>query len=117
VLGASIVTVFLLLLLVVTLLVPYSFGKLIHSTDFPSATVEYKGNAEDSKDNGIKHLEGPLLFQNDQTIAILWAKEGKTAVVYIPASAVLMMRLHGSVDALTYVLGRQALPKPLPPLN
>jgi hypothetical protein len=115
--GAAIVAVFVLLLLVVTTMVPYTYGKLIHSTDFPSATVEYKGNSPDPKDNGIKHLEGPLLFQSPQTIAILWAKEGKTAVVYIPTSAVLMMRLHGSVDALTFVLGRQALPKPLPPLN
>jgi hypothetical protein len=115
--GAAIVAVFVLVLLIVTVMLPYNYGKLIHSTDFPSATVEYKGNSEDPKDNGIKHLEGPLLFQNDQAIAVLWAKEGKTAVVYIPASAVLMMRLHGSVDALTFVLGRQALPKPLPPLN
>jgi len=115
--GAAIVAVFVLVLLIVTVMLPYNYGKLIHSTDFPSATVEYKGNSEDPKDNGIKHLEGPLLFQNDQTIAILWAKEGKTAVVYIPASAVLMMRLHGTVDALTFVLGRQALPKPLPPIN
>jgi len=115
--GAAIVAVFVLLLLVVTIMLPYTYGKLIHSTDFPSATVEYKSATEDPKDNDVRHLEGPLLFQSDQTIAILWAKEGKTAVVYIPASAVLLMRLHGSVDALTYVLGRQALPKPLPPLN
>jgi hypothetical protein len=79
--------------------------------------VEYKDSSPDGKDNGLKHLEGPLLFQDSQTVAILWAKEGKIAVVYIPASDVLLMRLHGSVDALTYVLGRQALPKPLPPLN
>ncbi len=117
VLGAAIVAVFVLLLLVVTIMVPYTYGKLIHSTDFPSATVEYKDSSVDPIDNGIKHLEGPLLFEDSQTIAILWAKEGKTAVVYIPASAVLLMRLHGSVDALTFVLGRQALPKPLPPLN
>ena len=79
--------------------------------------MEYKDSSPDGKDNGLKHLEGPLLFQDSQTVAILWAKEGKIAVVYIPASDVLLMRLHGSVDALTYVLGRQALPKPLPPLN
>lgn len=115
--GTAIVTVFVMLLLVVTIMIPYTYGKLIHSTDFPSASMEYKDSSPDAKDNGIKHLEGPLLFQSDQTIAILWAKEGKTAVVYIPTSSVLLMRLHGSVDALTYVLGRQALPKPLPPLN
>jgi len=115
--GTAIVGVFVLLLLVVTIMLPYSYGKLIHSTDFPSATVEYKDSSPDGKDNGLKHLEGPLLFQDSQTVAILWAKEGKIAVVYIPASDVLLMRLHGSVDALTYVLGRQALPKPLPPLN
>lgn len=115
--GAAIVAVFVLLLLVVTIMLPYTYGKLIHSTDFPSATLEYKDNKPDAKDDGTKHLEGPLLFQTDQTIAILWVKEGKAAVVYIPTSAVFLMRLHGTVDALTYVLGRQALPKPLPPLN
>ena len=115
--GAAIVAVFVLLLIVVTIMLPYTYGKLIHSTDFPSATVEYKDSSPDPKSNGVKHLEGPLLFQDSQTIAILWAKEGKTAVVYIPASDVFLMRLHGTVDALTFVLGRQALPKPLPPLN
>jgi hypothetical protein len=115
--GAAIVAVFVLLLLVVTIMIPYTYGKLIHSTDFPSATVEYKDSSPDPKDGGVRHLEGPLLFQNSQTIAILWAKEGKTAVVYIPTSDMFLMRLHGTVDALTFVLGRQALPKPLPPLN
>jgi hypothetical protein len=137
--GAAVVAVFVLLLLLVTLMIPYTYGKLIHSTDFPSATVAFKDaspsleadtspnlepdaspspKANDKKLlGGKKHLEGPLLFQTDQTIAILWAKDGKTAVVYIPSDQISGMRLHGTVDALTYVLGRQALPKPLPPIT
>jgi hypothetical protein len=115
--GALVIAVFVLLLLIVTIMIPYTYGKLIHSTDLPSATVEYKDTSPNPKSEEDKHIEGPLLFQNDQTVAILWAKDGKTAVDYIPASAVLGLRLHGTVDALTYVLGRQALPKPLPPLT
>lgn len=115
--GTVVVAVFVLLLLMVTIMIPYTYGKLIHSTDLPSATVEYKDTSPTPKSDGNKHLEGPLLFQNDQTVAILWAKDGKTAVDYIPSSQVLGLRLHGTVDALTYVLGRQALPKPLPPLT
>ncbi|MGA9668968.1 MAG: hypothetical protein WBQ94_07155 [Terracidiphilus sp.] len=115
--GAVVVAVFVLLLLMVTIMIPYTYGKLIHSTDLPSATVEYKDTSPKPKSDENRHLEGPLLFQNDQTVAILWAKDGKTAVDYIPASQVLGLRLHGTVDALTFVLGRQALPKPLPPLS
>ncbi|MGA3045972.1 MAG: hypothetical protein ABSD67_05080 [Terracidiphilus sp.] len=115
--GAVVVAVFVLLLLMVTVMIPYTYGKLIHSTDLPSATVEYKDTSPNPKSDQNKHIEGPLLFQNDQTVAILWAKDGKTAVDYIPSPQVLGLRLHGTVDALTYVLGRQTLPKPLPPLT
>ncbi|MGA2219220.1 MAG: hypothetical protein ABSG51_14090 [Terracidiphilus sp.] len=115
--GTALVAVFVLLLLIVTIMIPYVYGKLIHSTDLPSATVEYKPASPTTNGDVSKHLEGPLLFQNDQTVAILWAKDGKTAVIYIPASEVLGLRLHGTVDALTFVLGRQALPKPLPPIT
>jgi hypothetical protein len=115
--GTALVTVFVMLLLIVTIMIPYTYGKLIHSTDLPSATVEFKDTSPEPKSGENKHLEGPLLFQNDQTVAILWAKEGKTAVIYIPTSEVLGLRLHGTVDALTFVLGRQALPKPLPPIT
>jgi hypothetical protein len=114
-------------------MIPYTYGKLIHSTDFPSATVEFKDVSPDPKPvvspnpkvattpsqtvDENRHFEGPLIFQTDQTVAILWAKDGKAAVVYIPSDQISRMRLHGTVDGLTYVLGRQALPKPLPPIT
>jgi hypothetical protein len=115
--GAALVAVFVLLLLTVTTMIPYVYGKLIHSTDLPYATVDYKLPSPTTNGDATKHLEGPLLFQNDQTVAILWVKDGKWAVVYIPTSEVLVLRLHGTVDALTLVLGRQPLPKPLPPIT
>ena len=113
--GLPIVSAFVLLLLIVTAMVPYSYGKLIHSTLFPTADIQYQEAKPDVSDMEIKNVEAPLLFQNDKTVGILSTKDGITSVVYIPTERVMRLHLYGTEDALKVVLENEAPPAAPPP--
>jgi hypothetical protein len=105
--GRSVALIFLMALVAVTIMLPYSYGKLIHSTRYPMALVQYTEADPGVATTTIASFRGPLIFQSDTMVQILAFKDDKPTILYIPADRLMYLHLYASQDALTYILQQQ----------
>jgi len=105
--GRSVVFLFLVALVAVTIMLPYCYGKLIHSTSYPMALIQYTEADPLAATTTIASFQGPLISQSDTMVQVLSFKNGLPTILYIPADRLMYLHVYASEDALTYILKQQ----------
>jgi hypothetical protein len=116
------VAVFLMLALA-TGFVPYMYGKLIQSTEFPDAEVSFRevqakggkkeAHAKQAQEEVITD-EFAVLSKGDKSISLILAKPTIFKIREVSLERVLYIRFYGSVDPLEIALKKQIPLKPEP---
>ena len=106
------------LLIIVTCLVPYEYGKLIDSTTLPDAAVAYREFDPAINKDTTQYLEGGLLAHTDKTITILWTgQEGLSKVVELPLDHVIYLHYWKTTDPVGALVHSPAPPPVLLPVK
>jgi hypothetical protein len=99
------------LLVVVSVLIPYMYGKLISSTEFPVVDISYKEPAPNSNSDADKVWsdEVPLIATTDKDVSVLSIQHGIAKVIHIPRDRLLYLHVYGKKDVLEELLEQRAL--------
>jgi hypothetical protein len=102
--------VILVLLVVVSLFVPYMYGKLISSTEFAVADISYKESAPNSRSDKdmVWSDELFLISTAEKDVSVLSIKDGVAKVVQIPRDHLLYLHVYGRKDILRDLLEQRA---------
>jgi hypothetical protein len=98
------------LLMVVSVFIPYVYGKLISSTEFPLVDISYKEPAPNSTSDKeqVWPKEVPLIATTEKGVSILFIQNGLAKVVQIPRDHLLYLHVREETDVLRELLEQRA---------
>lgn len=96
-------------LVLVSVFIPYMYGKLISSTEFPVADISYREPPRNSKLDKISSVEVPLIAAGDKDISVLSIDAGVAKVVQIPRDHLFYLHIYSKMDILRTLLEQRAL--------
>lgn len=98
-----------------TVLIPYTYGKVIDPALFPDAYISYTEPRPNFVDPDLRPWKGgdpmmhggefPLISQTDRSIFLLWVQlgAGYTKLIEVPRDRIVSINLVGDVDALAKI--------------
>jgi hypothetical protein len=96
--------------LMVTVFIPYMYGKMIDATSFPTVDLSYLEAPPQCDRATVHSVEMPLVYENDKVVSVVSIENGVSRIIEVPRERLLYLHLYDRQDALSTLLEQRTLP-------